>query len=60
MNKSEKILLKLGAIQTLIMACYHFFIPFQFDWGNYLLETSPTINWLCIQFTTILVLIYLS
>ena len=45
MNKKETFFLKFGAIQTIIMACYHFFIPFQFNWGNYLLESSPTINW---------------
>ena len=45
MNKSKLALLKFGAIQTLFMAIYHFFIPFQFQWGNYLLEHSPTINW---------------
>lgn len=45
MSNLEKFLLKFGAIQTLLMGGYHFFIPIQFNWGNYLLETSPTINW---------------
>ena len=38
-------LLKLGAIQTVLMAAYHFFIPFQFNWGDFLTEGAPTINW---------------
>jgi len=38
-------LLKLGAIQTVLIATYHFFIPFQFNWGNFLTEGAPTINW---------------
>jgi hypothetical protein len=38
-------LLKFGAIQTVLMAAYHFFIPFQFNWGDFLTEGAPTINW---------------
>ena len=38
-------LLKLGAIQTVLIAVYHFFIPFQFNWGDFLIEGAPTINW---------------
>ena len=45
MSNKEKFFLKFGTIQTLLMAIYHFFIPFQFNWGKYLLEQSPTINW---------------
>lgn len=45
MKISKLTLLKFGAIQTLLMAIYHFFIPFQFQWEGYLLEQSPTINW---------------
>lgn len=37
--------LLIGALQTILMGLYHFVIPFQFGWGNYLEETSPTINW---------------
>ena len=29
----------------MIMGLYHFYIPFQFNWGNYLEQTSPAINW---------------
>ena len=45
MKNVNLFLLKLGAFQTLIMAIYHFIIPFQFGWENYLSEKSPTINW---------------
>lgn len=45
MNNTEKLLLKLGAIQTFLMAVYHFFIPHQFNWGKYMADESPTINW---------------
>jgi hypothetical protein len=45
MSKIDKILIAIGGFQTIIMASYHFFIPFQFGWNDYLLETSPTINW---------------
>ncbi len=45
MKTSHIRLLKLGAIQTLFMAVYHFFIPFQFNWGEFLLEGTATINW---------------
>ena len=38
-------LLKLGAIQTVLIAVYHFFIPFQFSWDDFLSEGAPTINW---------------
>ncbi|OEK02888.1 hypothetical protein BFP97_15750 [Roseivirga sp. 4D4] len=43
--KHKKSLLKLGAIQTMLMAIYHFFIPIQFQWREYLDEGIPTINW---------------
>jgi len=45
MKKSTLIILKLGGFQTLAMAIYHFFIPFQFEWSNYISDYSPTINW---------------
>ena len=45
MKKSNIKLLKLGAIQTFIIAVYHFFIPFQFNWGEFLTEGAPTFNW---------------
>lgn len=45
MNKSNINLLKIGAIQTILIAAYHFFIPFQFSWGDFLSEGTPTINW---------------
>lgn len=45
MKKSNITLLKLGAIQTVLIAIYHFFIPFQFSWGNFLSKGTPTINW---------------
>ncbi len=45
MKKSNIKLLKIGAIQTVLIAVYHFFIPFQFNWGEFLTEGAPTINW---------------
>jgi len=45
MNKTNSLILKLGTLQTVIMGLYHFYIPFQFNWGNYLEQTSPAINW---------------
>ncbi|OUR97729.1 hypothetical protein A9Q86_16080 [Flavobacteriales bacterium 33_180_T64] len=45
MKKSQTLLLKIAAIQTLLMAIYHFFIPFQFQWSNFLTNDAPTINW---------------
>jgi len=45
MKKSNIKLLKIGAIQTILVAVYHFFIPFQFNWGDFLAEGIPTINW---------------
>ena len=45
MKKLNIKLLKIGAIQTILMAVYHFFIPFQFNWGEFLTEGAPTINW---------------
>lgn len=38
-------LLKLGAIQTVLIAIYHFFIPYQFSWSEFLPEGIATINW---------------
>ena len=45
MIKFHKKLLLAGALQTLAMAIYHFFIPSQFGWGQYLPEGLSTINW---------------
>jgi hypothetical protein len=45
MNKTNSLILKFGTLQTVIMGLYHFYIPFQFNWGNYLEQTSPVINW---------------
>ncbi len=45
MKKLANNLLIFGSLQTVAMAIYHFMIPIQFNWSNYLLETSPTINW---------------
>ena len=45
MNKTNSLILKFGILQTVIMGLYHFYIPFQFNWGNYLEQTSPVINW---------------
>jgi len=45
MNTLYKNFLTLGCLQTLGMALYHFFIPFQFQWGQYLSKGIPTINW---------------
>ncbi len=38
-------LLKAGVLQTIIMAIYHFYLPYQFHWEGYLEQKSPTINW---------------
>lgn len=45
MNTLNKKLLTLGCLQTLAMAIYHFFIPFQFQWAKFLSDDIPTINW---------------
>ena len=45
MNKFNRKLIYFGCWQSLAMAIYHFFIPFQFQWHNYITDTSPTINW---------------
>lgn len=45
MSKTNSLILKFGTFQTIIMGLYHFYIPFQFHWGDYLEHTSPTINW---------------
>lgn len=45
MNKLNKKLLTFGCLQTLAMAIYHFFIPFQFQWAQFLSGDIPTINW---------------
>ncbi len=45
MTKTNILLLKFGSLQTVLMGLYHFYIPFQFNWGNYLEQKSATINW---------------
>ncbi len=45
MKNTHKFLLKLGTLQSVAMAIYHFFIPYQFGWDQYLKAESPTINW---------------
>lgn len=45
MNTTNKMLLLIGTVQTILMALYHFFIPYQFNWCNFLSEKTPTINW---------------
>ena len=66
MTKTNSILLKLGTIQTILMGFYHFFIPFQYNWENYLNDSSPTINWSlfsinnCFSFNLLLVAIALG
>lgn len=45
MKSFQKKLLQFGAIQTMLMAIYHFFLPYQFQWKSYLSEDIPTINW---------------
>ncbi len=45
MTKTNSFLLKFGTLQTVLMGIYHFYIPFQFNWSNYLEHQSPTINW---------------
>ena len=45
MTKTNLFLLKFGTLQTVLMGLYHFYIPFQYNWSNYLEQTSPTINW---------------
>ncbi|MGB0838421.1 MAG: hypothetical protein ACPGRE_10000 [Flavobacteriaceae bacterium] len=36
---------KFIAFQAIAMALYHFYLPYQFQWFNFLDQTSPTINW---------------
>ena len=38
-------LIKLGAIQTLLMALYHFYLPFQFGWSQFIPEGIASIKW---------------
>jgi len=45
MAPKEQKFLKLGTIQSLVMAVYHFFIPMQFQWGQYMDPSIPSINW---------------
>ena len=45
MTKTNLFLIKFGTLQTILMGLYHFYIPFQFNWSNYLEQKSPTINW---------------
>ncbi len=45
MTKTNRILLHLGTIQTILMGLYHFYIPYQYNWSNYLEHKSPAINW---------------
>lgn len=45
MSALNKKLLLFGSIQTLAMAIYHFCIPFQFQWSQFLSDDIPTINW---------------
>jgi hypothetical protein len=45
MNKTNLFLLKFGTLQTVLMGLYHFYIPVQYSWKNYLEQKSPTINW---------------
>jgi len=45
MTKTNSFLLKFGTLQTVLMGVYHFYIPFQYNWSNYLEQKSPTINW---------------
>jgi len=45
MTKTNLFLLKLGTLQTILMGLYHFYIPFQYNWINYLEQKSATINW---------------
>ena len=45
MNRLTNLLIQFGGFQTTAMAIYHFFIPYQFSWSDYITEYSPTINW---------------
>lgn len=45
MKKHHDLLLKLGTLQTVFIALYHFFLPYQFQWGQHLSDDIPTINW---------------
>lgn len=44
MKSLNKKLLTIGCLQTLAMAAYHFFLPFQYQWAQFLGDL-PTINW---------------
>lgn len=45
MNSLQTKIFTFGVLQTILMSIYHFFIPLQFGWEDYLLNNSPTINW---------------
>ena len=45
MTKTNLFLLKFGTLQTVLMGLYHFYIPFQYNWSNYLEQKSAAINW---------------
>jgi cytochrome bd-type quinol oxidase subunit 2 len=45
MTKGNLFLLKFGTLQTILMGLYHFYIPFQYNWSNYIEQKSPAINW---------------
>lgn len=45
MNRRDLLLLKFGAVQAILMAVYHLYLPIQFQWRKYLNEGVETINW---------------
>ena len=45
MNKWESRALRFGAIQGVLMAIYHFTLPYQFGWAQHLPEGIDTIVW---------------
>ncbi len=44
-TRANSLLLKFWTVQTILIGIYHFYIPYQFNWSDYLEQTSPTINW---------------
>ncbi|HAA20752.1 MAG TPA: hypothetical protein DCR93_29140 [Cytophagales bacterium] len=38
-------LLQFGTLQTLLMALYHFLLPYQFQWASAMPTGAPTLRW---------------
>jgi hypothetical protein len=45
MKKWELYALRFGAIQGIMMSLYHFTLPVQFGWAQYMPVEAPTVTW---------------